>query len=52
MAEGYSPRPTVDDIARWVKQGHSQSPSNCRVLLGEIERLRAALKARTIPHDR
>lgn len=30
----------IDDIAKWVKQGHSQSPSNCRLLLAEIQRLR------------
>lgn len=33
----------IDDIAKWVKQGHSQSPSNCRLLLAEIQRLRAVL---------
>lgn len=31
----------IDDIAKWVKLGHSQSPSNCRLLLAEINRLRA-----------
>lgn len=34
----------INDIERWVKAGHSQSPSNCRVLLAEIQRLRALVK--------
>lgn len=34
----------INDIERWVKAGHSQSPSNCRILLTEINRLRALVK--------
>ena len=34
----------ISNIEKWVKQGHSQSPSNCRVLLNEIRRLRTVIK--------
>lgn len=34
----------INDIERWVKAGHSQSPSNCRILLAEIQRLRTLVK--------
>lgn len=35
---------SIDDIARFVKAGHSQSPSNCRILLNEITSLRGQLR--------
>lgn len=36
----------IDDIGKWVKAGHSQSPQNCRILLSEINRLRALVNER------
>lgn len=35
---------TVDEIAKFVAAGHSQSAGNCRVLLDEIQRLRRKLR--------
>lgn len=37
-------RNSVDDIAKFVALGNSQSPANCRVLLREINRLRRELR--------
>lgn len=34
------PKKTISEIARYVRLGLSQSASNCRILLTEIERLR------------
>ena len=36
--------PSVADIRKWVASGNSQSPKNCKILLKEIDRLRAELK--------
>src|SRR3546814_1190847 len=43
MPEGLC-KNSVADIARFVARGNSQSPANCRILLREIEHLRAAAR--------
>src|SRR3546814_12738881 len=43
MPEGLC-KNSVADIARFVARGNSQSPANCRILLREIEPLRAAAR--------
>lgn len=34
----------INEIERYVKAGHSQSPSNCRILIRELNRLRKIVK--------
>lgn len=38
----------INEIERWVKAGHSQSASNCRLMLTEIQRLRKLTKEHNV----
>lgn len=42
---------SVADIAKFVARGNSQSPANCRILLREIETLRARVGAQDRNRD-
>ena len=35
--------PSISDIRKWVKEGYSQSPRNCKIMLDEISRLQSEL---------
>lgn len=37
-------KPSVDQIRKWVNEGHAQSSSNCKILLEHIDRLNGHIR--------